>query len=178
MTLQDLGSVGEFVAAIATIATLVYLATQIRQNTNQLKGEAVISINDAEFALDRELRSNPELFSVTIRAMSDWHSLTPIEQANAHLFLHSHTRWCETSWTLWDRGGLDFDTYESRELFIIGLLSKPEGGSIWWHQWKAIYDPRFAARLDERLAAADPAQSIVQVAPFYQLEHWVKDGNA
>ena len=33
MTIQDLGSIGELVAAIATIATLVYLAIQIRQNT-------------------------------------------------------------------------------------------------------------------------------------------------
>ena len=30
MTIQDLGSIGELVAAIATIATLAYLAIQIR----------------------------------------------------------------------------------------------------------------------------------------------------
>lgn len=30
MTLQDLGYIGDLVAAIATIATLVYLAIQIR----------------------------------------------------------------------------------------------------------------------------------------------------
>ena len=33
VTIQDLGSIGEFVAAIATVATLVYLAIQIRSNT-------------------------------------------------------------------------------------------------------------------------------------------------
>ena len=33
MTLQDLGSIGELVGALATIATLVYLAIQIRANT-------------------------------------------------------------------------------------------------------------------------------------------------
>jgi hypothetical protein len=36
VTIQDLGSIGEFVAAIATLATLVYLAVQIRQNTRTL----------------------------------------------------------------------------------------------------------------------------------------------
>ena len=30
MTIQDLGSLGELIAAIATVATLGYLATQIR----------------------------------------------------------------------------------------------------------------------------------------------------
>ena len=33
MTIQDLGSLGELVAAIATVATLIYLSIQIRQNT-------------------------------------------------------------------------------------------------------------------------------------------------
>ena len=34
MSIQDLGSIGEFVAALAT---LVYLAIQIRQNTKQVE---------------------------------------------------------------------------------------------------------------------------------------------
>ena len=33
MTIQDLGSIGELIAAIATVVTLAYLALQIRQNT-------------------------------------------------------------------------------------------------------------------------------------------------
>jgi len=31
LTLQDLGSIGELIAALATLATLVYLATQVKQ---------------------------------------------------------------------------------------------------------------------------------------------------
>ena len=37
MTLEDLGNLGEFVAAIGVIASLVYLALQIRQNTASLR---------------------------------------------------------------------------------------------------------------------------------------------
>ena len=37
MTIQELGSLGEFIAAIATLATLVYLAVQIRQNTKSVR---------------------------------------------------------------------------------------------------------------------------------------------
>ena len=36
MTIQDLGSIGELIAAVATLATLVYLAVQIRQNSRML----------------------------------------------------------------------------------------------------------------------------------------------
>ena len=34
---QLLGNYGEFVGAIAVVVTLIYLATQIRQNTNALR---------------------------------------------------------------------------------------------------------------------------------------------
>jgi hypothetical protein len=37
MTLQDLGSIGELLAAVATLLTLVYLATQVKHAKTQLK---------------------------------------------------------------------------------------------------------------------------------------------
>ena len=36
MTIQDLGSIGELIAALATVATLIYLATQIKQSKEQI----------------------------------------------------------------------------------------------------------------------------------------------
>lgn len=34
MSLQDLGNLGELIAALATVLTLGYLAIQLKQNTN------------------------------------------------------------------------------------------------------------------------------------------------
>jgi hypothetical protein len=36
MTLQDLGDIGEFIGALAVVASLIYLAVQLRQNTKQM----------------------------------------------------------------------------------------------------------------------------------------------
>ena len=36
MNIQDLGSIGELIAAIATVVTLLYLATQIKQSKEQI----------------------------------------------------------------------------------------------------------------------------------------------
>lgn len=172
MNWDGIGAISEIVGAVGVIATLAYLATQIRQNTNQLKGEAVISINDAEFDLDSELRSNPDLFSALIRGMSDWNSLTPKEQASTHLFFHSHTRWCETCFTLWSRGTLDEETYYSRERFLLSFLGNPSGGRIWWAHWKIIFDPRFVVRIDQKFSDTANSESVIQTAPFYEIRHW------
>jgi len=41
LTVQDLGSIGELIAAIATVATLAYLAIQIRQNTRSTRAAMI-----------------------------------------------------------------------------------------------------------------------------------------
>ena len=48
MTVMELGALGEFVGSIAVIATLIYLALQIRQNTSQQKREETISIQHGQ----------------------------------------------------------------------------------------------------------------------------------
>jgi hypothetical protein len=40
MTIQDLGSLGELIAAVATVATLIYLSIQIRASNSLARAEA------------------------------------------------------------------------------------------------------------------------------------------
>jgi hypothetical protein len=39
MTIGDLGSVGEFIGAIAVLVTLIYLAAQLKQNTQAIRAQ-------------------------------------------------------------------------------------------------------------------------------------------
>jgi len=48
MTITELGALGEFIGSILTIATLIYLATQVRQNTAQQKREESVSIQHGQ----------------------------------------------------------------------------------------------------------------------------------
>ena len=47
MSLQDLGNIGEFIGAVGVVASLIYLALQIRQNTKAVRRTAHISAVDA-----------------------------------------------------------------------------------------------------------------------------------
>ena len=44
MNIIELGALGEFLSSIAVIATLVYLAIQIRQNTNSMSTTLIVSM--------------------------------------------------------------------------------------------------------------------------------------
>ncbi len=50
MTLENLGIIGELIAAIATIATLAYLALQIKLNTKSVRGSMAQGMQDGERA--------------------------------------------------------------------------------------------------------------------------------
>ena len=63
MTIVELGAIGEFIGAIAVVVTLIYLAIQVRQNTNALKLNTTQSVTEelqdmyALLASDRASRS-------------------------------------------------------------------------------------------------------------------------
>jgi hypothetical protein len=65
MTIQDLGSVGELIAAVATVATLIYLAAQIRQNTATMKTSAINSLHDLQLLT----RDNDHYNSLVLKAL-------------------------------------------------------------------------------------------------------------
>ena len=60
MTLQDLGNVGELVGALATVATLVYLAVQIRQNTTSVRAASYHAGSTAWSAIFSQVALDPK----------------------------------------------------------------------------------------------------------------------
>ncbi len=81
MSIQDWGAVGEIVGAIAVVVTLLYLTTQIRQNTRSLRNAASSSINDALLQLNSRWAENPDgLVEIWVRGCADLGSLTPVER--------------------------------------------------------------------------------------------------
>jgi hypothetical protein len=61
MTLDQLGNLGDFIAAIATLATLAYLASQIRQRTRSPRASAFQGFTEPIIYDDRLVASDPEL---------------------------------------------------------------------------------------------------------------------
>ena len=172
---QLLGNYGEFVGAIAVVLTLGYLAYQIRQNTRQIRGEAILSINEAAAHTLRAVRDDPELLSLCIRANADWNSVGARGQARVHLYNSEQMGYCESAYNLWTQGALDEATYLSRENVIISVLTNP-GAEHWWNDWKHIFTPGFQLRIDDRLSNPSSRETpTTQKYSFYDPSHWQAD---
>jgi len=70
MSIEQLGSIGEFVAAIATVITLIYLAFQINQNTRAVKASMLEVTGSRSIELAKFVASDSELSRIVTTAMT------------------------------------------------------------------------------------------------------------
>ena len=80
MNWEAAGTIAEVVGAIAVVISIVYLATQIRQNTNANRAGTSFSVNTALTSINDALRSDAEFADIWIRGCQDLGSLSEVER--------------------------------------------------------------------------------------------------
>lgn len=165
MTIQELGSIGELVGAIATIATPAYLATQIRQNTNAAR------VSSLQYTLDagsdhtiQPMLLNSKLVAVSAGGMATFEDLSGPERAQFAWFVAETVLQMQNVMQLHDEGILDDVHYESWLVYTAAILKTP-GGEIAWPQVAAIVGPTIATELLEFLEAHPDQPSLLEVMP-------------
>jgi hypothetical protein len=152
MNWEAIGAIGEILGAVGVITTLLYLSVQIRQNTRQMRGEGVTAIAVITSTLTSELRDDPELLRIVLKAARDWHDpeLSASEQARAHLFNYQEFQVLETAFHLMKEGLLDQDHYLVRENYTLRRLVEP-GVQTWWKDVSYSLSEGFVERMNSRL---------------------------
>jgi len=163
LTLEDLGNLGDFIGGIAVVATLIYLAVQIRQNTQQLRRSAEIAAVEAAdktFAsfsqFRQQITADGQLAELYLKGLRDHDSLTPIERFRFDLLLEDLFYMYQTSShrmrTIRDE---DFDEAFT-QLNLRRMLRQPSI-RIWWEANKGSMDRAFVAEVDARIERESPA---------------------
>jgi hypothetical protein len=149
MSLEDLGNIGEFVAAIAVVASLVYLAVQIRQNTRQVNAntldQATQSFSRFRDPMIRD-RALAELFTIGLRDVDalDGPDRLRFRHLLMDLFLGYLSLYLRSE-----------DSAVSRDMWVANipglrvLLSQP-GVAAWWDSIHDTcgYNASFVAQVD------------------------------
>ena len=148
MTIQDLGSIGELVAAIATIATLAYLALQIRQNTDLGMGAAQRDLMSAfQLNLDRIARA-PALWQ---RGLRDFESMSHQDQLEFQMVFNQFVNHLEQTLRMLDRGLESHDNVDIYGEICVSLILEPGGRKI-WESTKPLFFPMSREYIERRLA--------------------------
>ncbi len=128
--IQDWGAVGEIVAAIGVVITLIYLARQIRENSRQMRVSSLTAINhlinegwDPIYSNDRNIR----VWTTGLRSPTD---LDEEDLALFHLFMTRLINVLATAVAQHRYDVLTTDEFRKYAIRANSLLSSP-GGEHW-----------------------------------------------
>ncbi len=150
MDIQDLGSIGEIVAAIATLLTLVYLAIQIRQNTTALGAATVQSAVQFSVGFGQSLYENPEASELFRRGLTAPEALDEGERFRFDIMLITLSRMAQNSQHQFDRGLIDEETWRGLADGYLSFMKQP-GGRQGWARIEARFDRAFREFVDREL---------------------------
>ena len=152
MTIQDLGSIGELIAAVATVAMLAYLAIQIRQNTRALGASTFQEISSSMSLTSEAIATHPDLSALVIKAADGLSNLTPEERARYNLMFMMTFRRFESVFVQGRLGSIEPRLTEGFEQSLIGTIASG-GGEEWWKTAKPAFSVSFVAYVDKKLAS-------------------------
>jgi hypothetical protein len=131
VSLQDLGNLGEFFGAVAVLASLLYLAVQIRQNTRSLRSAAYQSLSTSLSDLALSVAENDDLAKIWQIGMTDPGRLSEVERLRLQAFLTALYRQYQNLYFQKRQSLLDEELWQAHRVTIMRHISSP-GGADWW----------------------------------------------
>ena len=149
MSIMELGAMGEFLGSIGVIVTLIYLATQIRQNTKVARADMSKDLMLTSRSAIWDLAANPELAEIH----AEVRGLGESDNARHTSFLQSFFRLYEIAFTLHTEGLLDDGIYKSY-VEMIREFARSRYFDAYWEQSQTFFQQDFRLYVEEQRAIA------------------------
>ena len=154
MEIQEWGAIGELVGGVAVIATLIYLAIQIRLNTAQARRDAIHSERGAfsfplQLCLLTESAENVEVLQA---GLQDYSALPPSQAGRFNTLLLGLFVAYVTVVDFYQQAIIPADEFKASEGNFLRFLVTP-GGRQWWDQTKNMYPSRGVDYVEDALAS-------------------------
>jgi len=168
MTLEDLGNIGEFVAAIGVIISLVYLATQIRQNTSAVRSSASQAITETRTDFLKSISDSPEVARMFSNGLSDRESLDPVDRFRFDSMLNRFIATMENYDYQNRQGAMDAEQW-ARMRVVLRLFMSTPGGQAWWSSrrrsrqrvaWSDLPDVSFDRFVDQEVKELESSRPV------------------
>ena len=147
MTISELGSLGEFVASVAVLISLVILIFQVRGAKAEFSSQITRDLKSSNNQAFRQLTSQPELVDLHIRGQRDFQSLSEVEALTWMTWLFTWITQTEEGWKERERGVPNMDFVDGY-LLGVALVLRSEGGAIAWPRLRVFFDEGFNRALE------------------------------
>ncbi len=153
MNFDAISALAELIAAIGVIVTLIYLAVQIKKQTEEARLAATRELAKEYRDILEPLTFHPEVLDLYRRAIADYDSLPEDERIRIHFLISRFFRWNEQQHLQMSRGNYDDSFFESMTLRLIEFLSN-RGIQQWWRRNKDAFGREFRDFVEANLIEA------------------------
>ena len=168
MTIQDAGAIGEILGALAVVVSLIYLASQIRQNTRQIDQNTQAAQATAfDSAITHTMMARQAVFQdaevarIYHDGSLDPDSLSDHDRLRFRLIAHN------ILWSIWNlqsqsaMGGDGVEMMDTQIPLLRRIVSQP--GIRWfWENWNQEFGPSFRVKVERILEEIDGAGAIAE----------------
>lgn len=148
MTLEQLSQLSDIIGVVLIVASLVYVALQVRQNTNaQLAASRQTSVA-VDATLIAAAIANPEAAGNAVKPFSE---LTHVEREQVGMLIAGLVRTREFAWSQFGHGVMDKVTMDSYMGTLVRWIKVGETGRHYWDLFSKEIDPRFVSYVHELL---------------------------
>ena len=150
MNWEAAATIAEIVGAAGVIASLIYLAIQIRQSTKVSRAEMTKDLYLASRTAILDIASNDALAKIS----TEIRQFESEDVMRRNMFYQSFFRLYELQYNLASQGLLDEDIARSYAL-IIQMWAKTVYFADYWKQHRSEFNESFAAYVDQQIQAVE-----------------------
>ena len=150
MTLEQFAYLAQIVGVVLVIVSLVYVARQVRQNTEMLRVAAGSQQVQADFDITESLVANYELAEVWLKGESEFHLLDEVNKRRLIFFERRAIVWWHHNYQLNERGLLSTSEWTAY-LGIIAAVRDRQAVQASWQLFREGFDSPFRDFLDGQL---------------------------
>ena len=147
MSIAELGSLGEFIASIAVVASVLYLAVQIRTQKGEQQQRAAEALAHAWGESSRAISENSEVADFFYRGLDDYDALDSIEKLRFSAVFTAMLKAYEAIFYLREEGALEEEAWSTTEE-MVGRLCNSGGFKGYWVGRAAYFRPAFRNKLE------------------------------
>jgi len=162
MSLSDLSSVANLLAAIGVLITLIYLSRQVRQGNMLARYQARQRMAEQAQQELYHWFSHPRLRDSFVKK----EPLTTAEQEEVHYFLLAAMRQREWEWFQFKDGVIRKEVYEAYYEVIALHLGVPRTRNWWTTVGRIGFNPKFVTEVDAFLAKRPTTDYFEQIRKF------------
>ena len=150
MNWQAIGALGELVGGVAVLATLVFLAIQIRRNTQALRMSAAEESNRS-FASYAALFTQPGVSRLYRVGLASPDELDDDEHITFNAVISTFFNFLSHAHKVRGSGITNVWSSERALRTTANYILRQPGGQRWWRQFRVAYDDDFQRYIDALL---------------------------